>query len=116
LTGAADRARGRRASEAATAAGPIMEVTSVAVLSAEDEPAATLDGMLPGGEAGDGSGELDASGEGEGTVSDWLPGIRDEHDDEGGWQARWLERPTWDRAVTPNIRRRTGQRPGRRQR
>jgi superfamily II DNA/RNA helicase len=116
LTGAADRARGRRASEAATAAGPIMEVTSVAVLSAEDEPAATLDGMLPGGEAGDGSGEADASGEGEGTVSDWLPGIRDEHDDEGGWQARWLERPTWDRAVTPNIRRRTGQRPGRRQR
>jgi hypothetical protein len=93
-----------------------MEVTSVAVLSAEDEPAATLDGMLPGGEAGDGSGEADASGEGEGTVSDWLPGIRDEHDDEGGWQARWLERPTWDRAVTPNIRRRTGQRPGRRQR
>ncbi len=42
------------------------------------------------------------------------PGIRDEHDDEGGWQARWLDRPTWDRTVTPNIRKRTGQRPGRR--
>ena len=42
------------------------------------------------------------------------PGIRDEHDDDGGTQARWLDRPTWDRTVTPNIRRRTGQRPGRR--
>jgi hypothetical protein len=40
-----------------------------------------------------------------------LPGIRDEHEDEGGWQARWLDRPTWDRTVTPNIRKRTGQRP-----
>ena len=43
-----------------------------------------------------------------------FPGIRDEHEDDGGWQARWLERPTWDMRVTPNIRRRTGQRPGRR--
>ena len=45
--------------------------------------------------------------------------LEEEHDDEGGWQARWLDRPTWDRAVTPNIRRRTGQRPvrpGRRRR
>ncbi len=50
----------------------------------------------------------------EGTVADWLPGIRDEHEDEAGWQARWLDRPTWDRTVTPNIRKRTGQRPGRR--
>jgi hypothetical protein len=73
------------------------------VLPAEDEPAATLDGE-PGGEV---------------TDADWLPGIRDEHDDDGGWQARWLDRPTWDRAVTPNIRKRTGQRPvrsGRRRR
>ena len=77
-----------------------MEVTSVTVLPAEDEPAAILDGQ--------------PDGDGEGTASDWLPGIRDEHEDEGGWQARWLDRPTWDRAVTPNIRRRTGQRPGRR--
>ena len=52
-------------------------------------------------------------GDGTGTASDWLPGIRDEHEDEGGWQARWLDRPTWDRTVTPNIRRRTGQRPAR---
>jgi hypothetical protein len=52
-----------------------------------------------------------------GTANELFPGIRDEHDDEdGGWQARWLERPTWDRSVTPNIRRRTGQRPPRRTR
>ena len=97
LTGAADR---RRAERAAATAGPAIEVTSVAVLEAEDEPAATLDG--------------DPEGVVAGTASDWLPGIRDEHDDEAGWQARWLDRPTWDRTVTPNIRRRTGQRPGRR--
>jgi hypothetical protein len=107
LTGAADRARGRRAAEEAAAAGPLLEVTSVTVLPAEEEPAATLDGE-PGGD-----------GTGAETASDWLPGIRDEHDDEGGWQAGWLDRPTWDRTVTPNIRRRTGQRPvrsGRRRR
>jgi hypothetical protein len=65
-------------------------------MSAAEEPADAVD------EPGD-----------DGTASDWLPGIRDEHDDEGGWQARWLDRPTWDRTVTPNIRRRTGQRPAR---
>jgi excinuclease ABC subunit B len=101
LTGAADRARGRRAAEAAATTGQVLEVTSVTVLPADDEPTATLDGQ-PG------------TGDGEGTASDWLPGIRDEHEDEGGWQARWLDRPTWDRTVTPNIRRRTGARPPRR--
>ena len=50
----------------------------------------------------------------EGTASDWLPGIKDEHDDGTGWQAQWLDRPTWDRTVTPNIRRRQGTRPPRR--
>ncbi|HSG84877.1 MAG TPA: excinuclease ABC subunit UvrB, partial [Candidatus Limnocylindrales bacterium] len=51
------------------------------------------------------------------TASDWLPGIRDEHDDDdSGWQARWLDRPTWDRSVTPNVRKRTGQRPSQRRR
>jgi hypothetical protein len=100
LTGAADRARGRRAADAAIAAGPLMEVTNVTVLAADEEP---------GGAAPD-----DHGGDEEGTASDWLPGIRDEHEDEGGWQARWLDRPTWDRTVTPNIRKRTGQRPTRR--
>jgi hypothetical protein len=101
LTGAADRARGRRGAAAAVAAGPAMEVTSVTVLPADEEPADNLDG-IPG------------DGIDEGTVADWLPGIRDEHEDEAGWQARWLDRPTWDRTVTPNIRKRTGQRSGRR--
>ena len=98
LDHAAASARGRRGA-AVAAAGPALEVTSIQVLPADEEPAANLDGE-PGVD--------------ENTVADWLPGIRDEHDDEGGAQARWLDRPTWDRTVTPNIRRRTGQRPGRR--
>jgi excinuclease ABC subunit B len=68
----------------------VMQVTEVTVLAADEDPLV-----------------------GAATASDWLPGIKDEHEDDGGWQARWLERPTWDRAVTPNIRRRTGQRPAR---
>jgi hypothetical protein len=51
----------------------------------------------------------------DGTAADWLPGLRDEHDDDGsGWQARWLDRPTWDRTITPNVKRRTGRRGPRR--
>jgi excinuclease ABC B subunit len=78
-------------------AGPGLEVTAVRVVEAGEEP---------GGEPG-----VD-----EGTASDWLPGLRDEHEDaaDGGWQARWLDRPTWDHTVTPNVRRRTGRRPPRR--
>ncbi len=70
-----------------------LEVTAVRVLEAGEEP-----------------------GTEEGTASDWLPGLRDEHDDDGagGWQARWLERPTWDHTVTPNVRHRTGRRTPRR--
>ena len=51
------------------------------------------------------------------TASDWLPGIRDEHEDDG-WAAKWIDRPTWDHTVTPNVIKRTGQRPprGRRRR
>ena len=75
------------------------EVTEVRVLGAGEEP---------GVDGGDGSD----------VASDLFPGIRDEHDDEdaAGWQARWLDRPTWDHTVTPNIKRRTGQRPNRRTR
>ena len=102
LTDAADRARGRRGTAAAIAEAPVMEVTAVTVLPADEEPADTLDGV-PGDDAVD-----------EDTIAAWLPGIRDEHEDDAGWQARWLDRPTWDRTVTPNIRRRTGQRPTRR--
>jgi hypothetical protein len=98
LVGAADRARSGRAADAAIAAAPAFEVTTVTVLPADESPAATLDGELQPDE---------------GTASDWLPGIRDEHDDDGGWQARWLDRPTWDHTVTPNVIRRTGTRPPR---
>ena len=67
----------------------MIEVTSIEVLPADEEPL------------------------GEGTASDWLPGIRDEHEDTGR-TAAWRDRPTWDRTVTPNVRKRTGQRPSRR--
>ena len=77
------------------ASASVLEVSSVTVLPAGDEPGADGGGGAP-----------------EGTAADWLPGIRDEHEDESGWQARWLDRPTWDHTVTPNIKRRTGQRPG----
>ena len=90
--------RGRRTMAAGEAPG--LDVTSVTVLPADEEPAAALDGQ-PGSD--------------EGTASDWLPGIRDEHEgDDAGWMARWLDRPTWDRRVTPNVLKRTGERPARR--
>ena len=109
LTGAADRARGRRADEAELAAGPMLEVTSVTVLPAEQNVDETLDGDPTGG-------GTEHDEEALGTAADWLPGIRDEHDDSGTSGTRWTERPTWDRTVTPNIRKRTGQRPARRRR
>jgi hypothetical protein len=74
------------------------EVTEVTILQAGEEPSMGEDVTT-------------------GTANELFPGIRDEHeDDDGGWQARWLDRPTWDRTVTPNIRKRTGQRPNRRTR
>ncbi|MGH2512713.1 MAG: UvrB/UvrC motif-containing protein, partial [Candidatus Limnocylindrales bacterium] len=77
---------------------PALEVTSVEVLpSTSDEPAEALEEAVAAA-----------------TAADWLPGIRDEHEDDGGWQARWLERPTWDHTVTPNVIKRSGQRPGQR--
>jgi len=72
-----------------------MEITTVTVLPAGEEPSPTPDGEDEAAAA---------------TASDWLPGIRDEHDDDGGWQARWLDRPTWDHTVTPNVVKRTGAR------
>ena len=85
------------------------EVTSVTVLPAEEEPAETLDGDPHGHDDEDGLG-TDLN-----TASDWLPGIKDEHDDLGK-TAAWRDRPAWDRTVTPNVRRRTGVRPSRRRR
>jgi excinuclease ABC subunit B len=106
-------ARGRRArTPAAELAGRVgsldldapsgLEVTSVTVLEADEEPADTLDGRPVDDQAD------------ENTASDWFPGIRDEHEgDDAGWMARWLDRPTWDRSVTPNVIKRTGTRPPR---
>jgi excinuclease ABC subunit B len=112
--GAAARSRGGGRSGARRGAEPVpgrgavdidapggLEVTSVTVLEASDEPAA------PNGDGADGAPD-------ENTASDWFPGIRDEHEgDDSGWMARWLDRPTWDHRVTPNVIKRTGQRPGR---
>jgi excinuclease ABC subunit B len=98
--GRSRRVRGRR--EATPDVAPGIEVTSVTVLPADEELAATLDGQ-PGEDAG-------------AIAAEWLPGIRDEHGDDGGWLQRWTDRQTWDRTVTPNVIRRTGERPGRRTR
>jgi hypothetical protein len=74
-------------------AGSQLEVTQVTVLPADEE-------IVP----------VD-----EGTAADVFPGIKDAHEGEDeGWMARWLDRPTWDRRVTPNVIRRTGTRPRRR--
>ncbi len=83
--------RGRAGRQEPEIAG--FQVTEVRVLPAAEEP------------AGD---DLAAAA----TASDWLPGIRDEHEDDG-WSAKWIERPTWDHTVTPNVIKRTGQRPPR---
>jgi len=81
---------------------------SVTVLPAGEEPVEPIDADDADH---DPSGVADAN-----TASDWLPGIRDEHEDTGR-TAAWRDRPTWDRTVTPNVRKRTGTRPsGRRRR
>ena len=79
-----------------------LDVTEVKVVEAAEEP-----GVAEPGAAAESGG--DAVGD---TASDWLPGIRDEHEDDG-WAAKWLERPTWDHTVTPNVIKRTGARPHR---
>jgi len=81
---------------------------SVTVLPAEEEPADTLDADPYGDAEGDAAAAHN-------TASDWLPGIRDEHEDTGR-TAAWRDRPTWDRTVTPNVRHRTGTRSPRRRR
>ena len=71
-----------------------LEVVAVTVLPADAEPSEGIES---------------------GTASDVFPGIRDAHeDDDEGWMARWLDRPTWDRRVTPNVIKRTGTRRPRR--
>ena len=101
--------RPRRPGERVEPERPKIEVTSITVLPSGEEPSEALDGVPA---------DLNGEGEGDGrsgaTASDWLPGIRDEHEgDDAGWQSRWLDRQTWDRTVTPNVIRRTGTRPQR---
>jgi hypothetical protein len=98
---AAMRSGNRRGRRALAGEGTGLEVTSVTVLPADEEPAANMDGKPDPGD--------------EGTAADWLPGIKDEHEgDDAGWMARWLDRQTWDRRVTPNVIKRSGERPQRR--
>lgn len=89
-----------------------LEVTEVTVLPAGEEPLAAI---APGGHHHDhdhGDAEPDA-----GTAADLYPGLRDAHEgDDEGWMARWLDKPTWDRRVTPNVVKRTGTRPAKRRR
>ncbi len=82
------RAGQRRSSGSGDAGAAEVQVMQVRVLPAGEEPV-----------------EVTAD-----TASDWLPGIKDEHEDDG-WAAKWLERPTWDHTVTPNVIKRTGSRP-----
>ncbi len=90
---AAARKAGERRGRREAAEESLLEVTEVTVLPADEEPV-----------------DID-----EGTAADVFPGIKDAHEgDDEGWMARWLDRPTWDRRVTPNVIKRTGQRPGRR--
>ncbi|HEV8516590.1 MAG TPA: excinuclease ABC subunit UvrB [Candidatus Limnocylindrales bacterium] len=88
---AARAAGGGRPGSVDPDAPPGMEVTAITVLPAADEGAPDPD-----------------------TAADWFPGIRDEHEgDDQGWMARWIDRPTWDRRVTPNVIKRSGTRPPR---
>jgi hypothetical protein len=88
------------------------EVISVEVLPAAEEPGEIF---LEPGAGGDEAAAAQVPGEG--TATDWLPGIRDEHDDmPAGGFGRPGDRPTWDRTVTPNVIRRTGTRPPHRRR
>jgi excinuclease ABC subunit B len=93
--------RGRRAAEQS-----VLEVTDVEVIRAGEEPAVGEPVLAGHGHAHDGEADPDPD-----TAADWLPGLRDEHEgDDQGWMARWLDRSTWDRRVTPNVIKRTGER------
>jgi superfamily II DNA/RNA helicase len=106
---AGDR-RGRRGG--ADGAASVLEVTEVTVLPSGEEPLTAV----PVGAGHDHAHEGGISPD-EGTAADLFPGLRDAHEgDDEGWMARWLDRPTWDRRVTPNVIKRQGTRPTRRRR
>jgi excinuclease ABC subunit B len=88
-----ERAAAKQAAQRGLRDRSALEVTEVKVLPAGEEPL-----------------EVDS-----GTAADVFPGLKDAHeDDDEGWMARWLDKPTWDRRVTPNVIKRTGARPKRR--
>jgi excinuclease ABC subunit B len=90
---AAARKSGERGGRRVGAQDSALEVTEVRVLPAGEEPLS----------------------EQEGTAADVYPGIKDSHEEfDEGWMARWIDRPTWDRRVTPNVIKRSGTRPKRR--
>jgi excinuclease ABC subunit B len=87
-----------------------LQVTQVRVLPAGEEPDEAASRMSPAAVAAGALVEdLDGALVSASTASEWLPGIRDEHEDDG-WAAKWLDRPTWDHTVTPNVIKRTGSR------
>jgi excinuclease ABC subunit B len=93
-----------------------LRVTAVTVRPAEEANGEGSSQTAPAATAGVAAVAQGSASEGtvsEGTASDWFPGIRDEHEEEGGGQARWRDRPAWDHRVTPNIVRRLGRRPRR---
>jgi excinuclease ABC subunit B len=101
---AAARKSGERRGRREGAEESALEVTEVRVLPAGEEP---LD-FAEGSAIHEGTAH-------EGTAADVFPGIKDSHEDlDEGWMARWIDRPTWDRRVTPNVIKRTGTRPKRR--
>jgi excinuclease ABC subunit B len=96
---AAARKAGERRGRREGAEESALEVTEVRVLPAGED-------LVDVGDIVD----IDA-----GTAADVFPGLKDSHEDlDEGWMARWLDRPTWDRRVTPNVIKRTGTRPKRR--
>jgi excinuclease ABC subunit B len=97
---AAARKAGERRGRRDAGADSALEVVAVTVLPADTEPLQGIEG-IEGIEAG--------------TAADVFPGLLDTHEDlDEGWMARWLDRPTWDRRVTPNVIKRTGTRRPRR--
>jgi hypothetical protein len=91
-----------------------LEVTEVTVLPAGEEPLTAVPVAAGDHRHGHAHGEEEPDA---GTAADLFPGLRDAHEgDDEGWMARWLDKPTWDVRVTPNVVKRTGTRPGRRRR
>ena len=89
-----------------------MEILEATVLPAGEEPLTLVPAGAHASDHAHGDAEPDA-----GTAAEMFPGLRDAHEGEDeGWMARWLDKPTWDRRVTPNVVKRTGTRPAKRRR